>query len=159
MVFGINSASNAVRKCEIVRGEAECYFTLPDCTVWTILLQINPTSAMSLIGTVLFEHSMLLLLKNLTIEGQLLIVAAISIGVAMVAGSGSSTGLKSELRMCSAFELHVCSFKKQTIEGQKTQSLLLLQPYYCFYAQLKVAMVRPKQVQLVYAAHGTREPC
>ena len=79
MVFGINSASNAVRKCEIVRGEAECYFTLPDCiasainpntTVWTILLQINPTSTMSLIGT---EHSMLLLLKNLTIEGQLLL--------------------------------------------------------------------------------------
>ena len=53
---------------------------------------------MSLIGTVLVEHSMLLLLKNLT-----LFVAAISIGVAMVAGSGSSTGLKSELRMCSAF--------------------------------------------------------
>ena len=81
MVFGINSASNAVRKCEIVRGEAECYFTLPDCivsainpntTAWTILLQINPTSTMSLIGTVLVEHSMLLLLKNLTIEGQLL---------------------------------------------------------------------------------------
>ena len=51
VVFGIISASNAVRKCEIVRGEAECYFTLPDCiasainiTVWTILLQINPTS-------------------------------------------------------------------------------------------------------------------
>ena len=71
MVFGINSASNAVWKCEIVRGEAECYFTLPDCiasantTVWTILLQINPTSTMSLIGTVLVEHSMLLLLKNL----------------------------------------------------------------------------------------------
>ena len=92
MVFGINSASNAVRKCEIVRGEAECYFTLPDCiasainpntTVWAILLQINPTSTMSfigtvLIGTVLVEHSMLLLLKNLT-----LFVAAISIGVAM----------------------------------------------------------------------------
>ena len=82
MVFGINSASNAVRKCEIVQGEAECYFTLPDCiasainsntTVWTILLQINPTSTMSLIGTVLVEHSMLLLLKNLTIEGQLLL--------------------------------------------------------------------------------------
>ena len=79
MVFGIISASNAVRKCEIVRGEAECYFTLPNCialnpntTVWTIILQINPTSTMSLIhvGTVLVEHSMLLLLKNLTIEGQ-----------------------------------------------------------------------------------------
>ena len=79
VVFGINSASNAVRKCEIVQDEAECYFTLPDCiasainpntTVWTILLQINPTSTMSLIGT---EHSMLLLLKNLTIEGQLLL--------------------------------------------------------------------------------------
>ena len=50
VVFVINSASNAVRKCEIVRGEAECYFTLPDCivsaiitntTVWSILLQIN----------------------------------------------------------------------------------------------------------------------
>ena len=65
---------------------------------------------MSLIGTVLVEHSMLLLLKNLTIEGQLVAsVAAISIGVAMAAGSGSSTGLKSELLMCSAFELHVCS--------------------------------------------------
>ena len=76
----------------------------------------------------------------------------------MVAGSGSSTGLKSELRMCSVFELHDCSFKKQTIEGQKTQSLLLLQPYYCFYIQLKVAKVRPKQAQLVCAAHGTREP-
>ena len=36
--FGINSASNAVRKCEIVRGEAECYFTLPDC----IASAINP---------------------------------------------------------------------------------------------------------------------
>ena len=83
LVFGINSANNAVRKCEIVRGKAECYFTLPDCiasainpntTVCTILLQINPTSTMSLIGTVLVEHSMLLLLKNLTIvlEGQLL---------------------------------------------------------------------------------------
>ena len=46
---------------------------------------------------------MLLLLKNLTIEGQknsVDIVAVISIGVAMVAGSGSSTGLKS--RLCSA---------------------------------------------------------
>ena len=115
VIFGINSASNAIRKCEIVRGEAECYFTLPDCiasainpntTVWTILLQINPTSTMLLIGTVLVDHSMLLLLKNLR---TVAIVAAISIGVAMVAGSGSSTGLKSELRMCSAFELHVCS--------------------------------------------------
>ena len=38
VVFGINSASNAVRKCEIVRGEAECYFTLPDC----ITSAINP---------------------------------------------------------------------------------------------------------------------
>ena len=85
-------------------------------------------------------------------------MVAISIGVAMVAGSGSSTGLKLELRMCSAFELHVCSFKKQTIEGQKTQSLLLLQPYYRFYVQLKVAKVRPKQAQLVCTAHGTREP-
>ena len=86
-------------------------------------------------------------------------MAAISIGVAMVAGSGSSTGLKSELRTCSAFEQHVLSFKKQTIERQKTQSLLLLQPYYRFNAQLKVAKVRPKQAQLVCAAHGTREPC
>ena len=168
MVFGINSASNAVRKCEIVRGEAECYFTLPDCiasainpntTVWAILLQINPTFTMSLIGTVLIGtvHSMLLLLKNLT-----LFVAAISIGVAMVAGSGSSTGLKSELRMSkrlSSCTSALLSFKKQAIEGQKTQSLLLLQPYYRFYAQLKVAKVRPKQAQLVCAAHGTREPC
>ena len=65
---------------------------------------------MSLIGTVLVEHSMLLLLKNLMIEGQknsvanaacycfdaqskAAIEAAISIGVAVVAGSGSSTGL------------------------------------------------------------------
>ena len=38
MVFGNNSASNAVRKCEIVRGEAEYYFTLPDC----IASAINP---------------------------------------------------------------------------------------------------------------------
>ncbi len=30
MVFGINSASNTVRKCKIARGEAECYL-LPDC--------------------------------------------------------------------------------------------------------------------------------
>ena len=44
----------------------------PNTTVWTILLQINPTSTMSLIGTVLVEYSMLLLLKNLTIKGQLL---------------------------------------------------------------------------------------
>ena len=70
---------------------------------------------MSLIGTVLVEHSRLLLLKNLTIEGQKNSVATdymllISIGVAMVAGFGSSTGLKSELwRHCSAFEQHVCS--------------------------------------------------
>ena len=63
-------------------------------------------------------------------------MAAISIGVAMVAGSGSSTGLKSELRM--RLRAALLSFKKQTIEGQKTQSLLLLQPYYRFYAQLKV---------------------
>ena len=33
VVFGINSASNAVRKCEMVRGEAKYYFTLPDCIV------------------------------------------------------------------------------------------------------------------------------
>ena len=85
-------------------------------------------------------------------------MAATSIGVAMVAGSGSSTGLKSELRMCtpSSCMSALLSFK---IEGQKTQSLLLLQPYYRFYAQLKVAKVRPKQAQLVCAAHGTREPC
>ena len=38
VVFGINSASNAVRKCEIVRGEAECYFTLSDC----IVSAVNP---------------------------------------------------------------------------------------------------------------------
>ena len=52
VVFGINSASNAVRKCEMVRGEAKYYFTLPDCIVsesqipqyGPILLQINPTS-------------------------------------------------------------------------------------------------------------------
>ena len=88
-----------------------------------------------------------------------MIVAAISIGVAMAAGSRSSTELKSELLMCSAFvSCSTVSFKKQTIEGQKTQSLLLLQPYYRFYAQLKVAKVRPKQAQLVCAAHGTREP-
>ena len=45
---------------------------IPNITVWTILLQINLTSdsTMSLIGTALVEHSMLLLLKNLTIEGQ-----------------------------------------------------------------------------------------
>ncbi len=37
MVFGINSASNAVRKCKIARGEAECYLLL-DC----IASAINP---------------------------------------------------------------------------------------------------------------------
>ena len=37
MVFGINSTSNAVRKCKIARGEAECYL-LPDC----IASAINP---------------------------------------------------------------------------------------------------------------------
>ena len=37
-VFGINSMSKAVRKCEIVRDKAECYFTLPDC----IASAINP---------------------------------------------------------------------------------------------------------------------
>ena len=42
---------------------------------------------MSLIGTVLVEHSMLLLLKN---RRTVAIGAAISIGVAMVAGSGSN---------------------------------------------------------------------
>ena len=74
MVFGINSASNAVRKCEIVRGEAEYYFTLPDCIAsaineiyYKLILHLR---TISLIGTVLAEHSMLLLLKNLTVEGQ-----------------------------------------------------------------------------------------
>ena len=38
MVFGINSASSAVRKYEIVRGVAECYFALSDC----IASAINP---------------------------------------------------------------------------------------------------------------------
>ena len=38
VVFGINSTSSAVRKCEMVRGEAECHFTLPDC----IASAINP---------------------------------------------------------------------------------------------------------------------
>ena len=67
---------------------------------------------------------MLLLLMNLTIEGQktqLLPLhataqlkaateAAISIGVAVVAGSGSGTGLKSEKSLPSAtFEQLVCS--------------------------------------------------
>ena len=76
---------------------------------------------MSLIGIVLVEHSMLLLLKNLTIEGQktqLLPLhataqlkaateAAISIGVA---GSGSGTGLKSEKSLPSAsFKQLICS--------------------------------------------------
>ena len=37
MVFGINSTSNAVRKCKIARGEAECYL-LPDF----IASAINP---------------------------------------------------------------------------------------------------------------------
>ncbi len=37
MVFGINSASNTVRKCKIAQGEAECYL-LPDC----IASAINP---------------------------------------------------------------------------------------------------------------------
>ena len=52
VVFGINSTSNAVRKCKIARGEAECYL-LPDCIASAInpkyhsraiLSQINPTS-------------------------------------------------------------------------------------------------------------------
>ena len=55
VVFGINSASNAVRKCGIVQGEVECYFTLSGCIASLkyrgILSQINPTSTMSLIGT------------------------------------------------------------------------------------------------------------
>ena len=37
MVFGINSTSNAVRKCKIARGEVECYL-FPDC----IASAINP---------------------------------------------------------------------------------------------------------------------
>ena len=37
VVFGINSTSNAVRKCKIARGEAECYL-LPNC----IASAINP---------------------------------------------------------------------------------------------------------------------
>ena len=37
VVFGINGASNAVRKYEIVRGEAECYVTLPDCIASAII--------------------------------------------------------------------------------------------------------------------------
>ena len=108
---------------------------------------------MSLIGTVLVEHSMLLLLKNrrtsvttaacycFDAQPKAAIEAVILIGVAMVAGSGSSTGLKSEqcLAPPSSSTSALLSFKKLTIDGQKTQSLPLLQPYYRFYAQLKVA--------------------
>ena len=36
VVFGINSASSAVRKCEIALGFASHYFTLPDCTARAI---------------------------------------------------------------------------------------------------------------------------
>ena len=110
---------------------------------------------MSLIGT---EHSMLLLLKILTTEGpknsvacycfdSQPIEAAISTGVAMVAGSGSSMGLKPELCLESCVAplsstSALLSFKNLTIEGMKSQSLPLLQPYYRFHTQLKVA--KPK---------------
>ena len=84
------------------------------------------------------------------------IEAAISIDVAMVAGSGM--GLKSELCLVQCVAAlsstsALLSFKKLTIEGQKTQSLPLLQPSYRFYAQLKVA--KAKQTQLICAANGT----
>ena len=81
-------------------------------------------------------------------------MAAISIGVAMVSGSGSSTGLKSEQYVSpssASSTSALLSFKKLMVEGQKTQSLPLLQPYYRFYAQLKVAKVRPKRAQLICA--------
>ena len=50
VVCGFISASNAVRKCGIVWGESECYFTLPDCFVNAIIPKYhsidhpNPTS-------------------------------------------------------------------------------------------------------------------
>ena len=108
---------------------------------------------MSLIGTVLVEHSMLLLLTSLTIERQknsvataacycfnaqpkAAIEAAISIGVAMVAGSGSSMGLKWELCLASCVAPSsntsaLLSFKKLTIEGQKTS-------HYCCFSHTTV---------------------
>ena len=87
---------------------------------------------------------MLLLLKNLTIEGQktqLLPLhataqlkaateVAISIGVAVVAGSGSGTGLKSEkslLAPASSSSFALLLFKKLTIDSQKN-----LSRYCCF---------------------------
>ena len=80
----------------------------------------------------------------------------------MVAGSGSDTGLKSEMSLClapcvapSSSSSALLLFKKLTIEGQKTQSLLLLQPCYRFYTQLKVA--KAKQAHLICAAHVTQE--
>ena len=36
VVFGINSASNAGEKTVIVRGEAEHYYSFPDCITRTI---------------------------------------------------------------------------------------------------------------------------
>ena len=72
----MSSALRYVHVCACVR-----VLLFPNTTVLTILLQINPTSTMSLIGTVLAEHSMLLLLKNLTIEGQKNLVATAALAM------------------------------------------------------------------------------
>ena len=109
---------------------------------------------MSLIGTVLVERSMLLLLKNLTIEGQKNSVATNCCcgsdidrrghGCWVRVQYGIEVGTMAPCVAPSSSTSALLSFKKLTIEGQKTQSLPLLQPYYRFYAQLKVAKVRPK---------------
>ena len=101
------------------------------------------------IGTVLAEHSMLLLLKNLTIEGQKNCRRCFYCSTVDVDRRGCSCWVGVwygiEVReesiesmtsaMCRAFEqLCFCS----RLKGQKTQLLSLLQPCYRFYAQLKV---------------------
>ena len=59
--------------------------------------------------------------------------------------------------MCSASEQLVCSALVQETnnDGQKSQSLPLLQPCYRFYAQFKVA--EAKRAQLFCAAHAALE--
>ena len=96
VVFGINSARNAVRECEIVRGEAKYSFTLPDSIEDH---PITPTST----GVTVAEM--------LQAKGQGAgLLQRYSIGVSVVAGSGSSTGVESETRVLRSMPSSSSSF-------------------------------------------------
>ena len=171
MILGINSASNAVRKCEIVWGEAECYFTLPDCIASAKYHSIDHHNYYKLIlhlpcnswVTAVVEHFMVLLLKNLMIEARTEKLSCyccmllfwrstegsywgsdidrcgcgcrvrVQYGIEVEDESSMPSAVVAPLSSSSALLL----FKKVTIEGQKTQSLPLLQPRYHFYTPLK----------------------